>query len=109
MARHSNLASKAALENDCDEEEEEEEEEDLADKKSLPPLLVAVYFFQADILFSIMNAKFWPILSRIYALLGVLLQVVYQNWQISGMKKEEEVDDVDEDEEEAADDDSLVL
>ena len=56
-----------------------------------------------------MNAKFWPILSRIYALSGVLLQAVYQNWQISGMKKEEEVDDVDEDEEEAADDDSLVL
>ena len=68
MARHSNLASKAALENDYD--EEEEKEEDIADKKSLPPLPVAVYFLQADVLFSKMNAKFWPILSQIYALLG---------------------------------------
>ena len=49
MARHSNLASKAALENDYD---EEEEKEDIADKKSLPPLPVAVYFLQADVLFT---------------------------------------------------------
>ena len=57
MARHSNLASKAALENDYD--EEEEKEEDIADKKSLPPLPVAVYFFQADVLLIIKNAKCW--------------------------------------------------
>ena len=52
MARHSNLASKAALENDNDEDADDDE------------------FF------------------------GVLLQVVYQNWQISGLEKEEEVNDV---------------
>ena len=35
MARHSNLASKAALENDND---EDADEEDITDIKSLPPL-----------------------------------------------------------------------
>ena len=36
----------------------------------LPPLLVVVYFFQASILFSIKNAKFWPILTY-FGLLGL--------------------------------------
>ena len=43
MARHSNLASKAALENDND-KDADEEEEDIADIKSLPPLPAVVYF-----------------------------------------------------------------
>ena len=43
MARHSNLASKAAFENDND-EDADEEEEDIADIKSLPPLPAVVYF-----------------------------------------------------------------
>ena len=43
MARHSNLASKAALEND-NTEDADEEEEDIADIKSLPPLPAVVYF-----------------------------------------------------------------
>ena len=46
--------------------------------------------FQAGVLFSKENAKFWPILTSFGALFGVIFTgpksaVVYQNWQISGM------------------------
>ena len=35
---------------------------------------VVVYFFQASLLFSLVNSKCWTILAGIYALFGVLLQ-----------------------------------
>ena len=41
---------------------------------SIPPLSTGVYFFHGGVLTSIENAKFWPILSRVYALFGVPLR-----------------------------------
>ena len=58
--------------------------------------LAVVYFFRASVLFTIENAKFWPILTnlgcfvanlRFFCILFTVLNnvAVYQNGQLSGM------------------------